>query len=365
MKRHILAVVFVLVSGLSAFGQSRIAGRVVEILDGRTMVLETNSGRMRVQIAYIETPESEQATYAIVKDHLTKMLAGTVVEFRPIRIGDTNSMGTIDLRGVDVGMQLIRDGAAWHEPLETSGQPRAEAAEYAKVQSLAKSEKRGIWSVAGLKAPWELRAEREAELERQAALKRGNRTVAAGINQYQTIVRPGVKKAADVDHSKAGASNWDFLFTEGGNEEGYGVRVYKDPNGRYRAVYTSPVFIDLQGGGSKYRLECRVVHYTSSFGESWYAIYFRSFSDEYRFEGRRNQLSFIADKRNLPVGRPYVGVKSRAMHGNHELFFYRTGRANLSAISNGTDLVLRIDALSGKASAELRGLIKDLVAGTK
>ena len=138
-----------------------LSGKVVEVMDGKTLVLETSAGRINAQLQYVEVPAEGQPLFGLTKDHLSKLTVGKTVELKPIRMFEGKTIGPLTLDGVDLSLQMIRDGAAWHEPKEASGQPQDEAADYAANQALARNEKRGVWSGAILKTPWEIRAEQE------------------------------------------------------------------------------------------------------------------------------------------------------------------------------------------------------------
>jgi len=95
------------------------------------------------------------------------------------------------LGGVDLSSQLIRDGAAWHEPATTSGQTPHEAAEYANNQQLAKAEKRGVWSISNLKTPWEIRSERQAALDLADRQRRASNQNKVGLSPFKTESKAG------------------------------------------------------------------------------------------------------------------------------------------------------------------------------
>jgi len=140
-----------------------LGGEVVEVIDGKTIVVASATGRVKVELQFIEVPEPEQQLHQTVKTHLEKMLMGKVVEYKPSVLHSDRTIGRVTHNGVDVSEQLLRDGAAWHVPLAVNTQSAPEKKIYADAETAAKNEKRGIWSIAGLKPPWEFRAQRQAE----------------------------------------------------------------------------------------------------------------------------------------------------------------------------------------------------------
>lgn len=350
---------------MTSFGQARFAGKVVEVLDGRTLVIDSNAGKIKVELQYVETPAAEQSLHSVAREHLSKIAVGKVVEFQPVRISDGFTIGRVTIGGVDLSLQMIRDGAAWHEPAERSGQKPAEAIEYASNQALAQAEKRGVWSVADLKTPWQVRAEKEEVLRRADAAKRSARPNVAGINQYQTINRPGVAVAENFNSPGKELDGWTNLFAGKGTEP-YGLQTYTDPAGKFDAIYSSAVLIDLASSAKKQKVECRVVYYTFRLPdgrqEAFYAILFRSIAEDLYFSTRKSSLSFLVGRKNLPIGRPLGGVTGAASYGSHEIFAYRTNKASLRAIANAKNAEVRIDALSGSLPAEAHDLFKQLVS---
>ena len=89
------------VSAPIASSQHRTFGEVVEVLDGKTVVVVVPTGRVKVELQYIDVPEDGQALHAAMKAHLRTLVAG--------------------VKGVDVSQQMLRDGAAWHLQFEKSG----------------------------------------------------------------------------------------------------------------------------------------------------------------------------------------------------------------------------------------------------
>lgn len=168
----------------AAFAQSRLVGKVVEILDGKTVVIELQTGnRITAELQSIETPLPEQPLYQTIKQHLQNLVLDKVVEFRANGMNGSKAIGKLYLGGTDIAMQLVRDGAAWYAAAANTSID-GESEIYKSNQLLAQTEKRGIWSIERMKPPKEFKEEVEAE-KREAA-----------------IIRAEVKKPVDDSHSK-------------------------------------------------------------------------------------------------------------------------------------------------------------------
>ena len=174
LKPTVFIVIVLLLLAVSAFPQRKFGGKVVEIVDGKTAVIQVpTGGRVTVVLQFIEIPEPEQPLYQTVKEHLEKLVLGKTVEFLPRRILTQGSVGQVFLEGVDVSRQMLRDGAAWYALPEKNGQEPLERESYQTIEAQAKTEKRGVWGLENIKPAWEFRAEKIArakELE-QARLE--------------------------------------------------------------------------------------------------------------------------------------------------------------------------------------------------
>jgi endonuclease YncB( thermonuclease family) len=139
----------------SSLAQNYLPAHVVDVVDGRTMVLAVGSGKITIQLDYIEVPEAGQPLYETVRSHLTKLVSGQAVQYRPRLVSRDRTIGRIVANGVDISQQLVRDGAAWHMPMKLSGQTAAEHAAFDALQQAAKQDGLGIWAVPELKPSWE------------------------------------------------------------------------------------------------------------------------------------------------------------------------------------------------------------------
>lgn len=364
MKLLIKIIIVLAAFVLPVAAQPRFAGKVVEAIDGRTLLVDTNSGKMRVRLQYVEVPEPDQAFAAVAKDHLSRLSVGKVIEFRPVRLVDNMSIGEVKLGGVDLSLQLIRDGAAWHEPAGSSGQTAASAGEYASNQQQAKAEKLGVWSAPNLKTPEQSRAETSAAAS--SAYDAPRRPSRIGLSEFQSDNRRGADGVASWagGTGKSDLDSWGDLFA-GVGKETYGLKTYSDPQGRFDTVYTSVAFVNMDGGKIDRRLEFRGIfiylNLPDGQKQSMYMIGFQSVADEYYFSKRKSHLSFAVDKKNLAVGAPLRGLRAESSVGTREIVYYRVSKATLKSVAAGKTVEIRIDGLLGTIPQDIRDLFKQLV----
>src|SRR5688572_3488652 len=119
MKTNCLGMLLaILVLSFPSFGQLSSGGEVVDIIDGRTIVVAAANGRVKIELQFIEVPQPGQELTDTITNHLRTLLVGRIVEYRPKMIIADIVVGRVLLNNVDVSRQMLRDGAAWHVPRE-------------------------------------------------------------------------------------------------------------------------------------------------------------------------------------------------------------------------------------------------------
>ena len=369
MKKLLVIFLFVLASVSAAKAQGELSGKVVEVLDGRTLVMETSAGRVTVQLQYVEVPESGQPLYAIVRDHLSKLAVGKSVEHKTHQLELGRSIGrVVTFEGVDLSLQMIRDGAAWHEPKETSGQPADEAATYATTQGLAKGEKRGVWSVAGLKTPWEVRAENEKLSHAQEVAKRLTHPIPVGVGTLHSDTRrpSGQFTPTSTGGSRAKLDAWVNVFA-GAEKEMYGLQTYSDPQGRFNVVYSSALLTDFVSPAGKERLEGRVLMVaptvnTGTAGKV-FLMGFRAINSDFKFSKVKTRMTVVVDGQRMYLGAP-KGMRGDTIVGAVEIMYFRLSWLQLKKIGNANKVELQINQLKAPLSEDGRDLFKQLATAT-
>lgn len=219
MRKHLsLSLILILVSVAAAFGQMASPGEVVEVIDGRTVVVKIPTGNVRVELQYIDVPEVGQPMQATVRDHLSALVLGKTVLFRPLMFSAGRSVGKLVLKDVDVSQQMLRDGAAWHVPQDVSGQTKEEFDAYSAMEASAKQEKRGVWSIAGIKPAWEYRAARLAESRQPKATTPSTSYVAKAASQpkkkgYWSDENPKLGDVGALAHGYNAATRTGYITT--------------------------------------------------------------------------------------------------------------------------------------------------------
>jgi endonuclease YncB( thermonuclease family) len=131
-------------------------GRVVEVNDGDVITVFNLNRPVRIKLLAVDAPERDQTFGDLAKKHLTELVydKSVLVEYSGIA-SDGSLVGRVTLNSVDVGAQMIRDGAAW---FDASNQDRLSASDrevYQQSELAARNEKRGLWQGENPIAPWE------------------------------------------------------------------------------------------------------------------------------------------------------------------------------------------------------------------
>ena len=359
----LIATLLVLAFACAARSQNVYRGTVVDVIDGKTVVLEIPNGRMKVALQYVDVPEPEQPLHQIVIDHLGLLVRGKDADFKLVGLGTNEVRGMLVVDGVDISQQMLRDGAAWLLPRERSGQSAVEFESYQASQDQARADKLGVWSVADLKPAWEFRAEQEAKIRQQEAARLRLRGIRSGLGPFQSNAKPG-----ELSNQKMAAFDKDSWFewiTERGAES-YGVHSYDDPKKLFRAFYTSNAVIEFLSGSTRQKLDCRAVYYSvnrpDGTHEDTYRLMFIALSDDYNFSRRVSHLSIVADGHTISASLDR-GIRGRGSIGSEEVFFYRISSESLKKIAAANLVEVRIDNLTGHMTKDGQNLIGQLVGG--
>jgi endonuclease YncB( thermonuclease family) len=365
--RSILILVLIIVAAEIAVSQNTLNGKIVDIVDGKTVVMETSSGKLSVVLQYVEVPEPEQPLHQLVRDHLRALAVGKPAKFRPLGLTSANLTGQVVVDGVDLSQQMLRDGAAWLVPVERAGSSAGIYSDYIVIQDQARDDRLGVWSVPDIKPAWEFRAEKlQASKPRTgtAAAGKQQKAVRSVVSQYQTVSRPGY--SPDDDLKGFNREAWLDVFAGTGTET-VGLHNYSEPGGRYGGIYTSAAFVNFESGGARQRVEFRVlwvyVNMLHGGRDARYVIGFRAVSEDYKFSMRSGKLTAIADGQTITIGAP-LGFRGRSVIGATEIMLYLVDKATLSKIANAGKTQLRIDSISGTIDRNTLDLIKQLLSGT-
>jgi endonuclease YncB( thermonuclease family) len=159
--RKLLALAMLFIScGLSA---ATIQGKVVGVADGDTLtLLDANNTQHKIRLQGIDAPEKAQAFGLKSKQVLHKLVHSkhVTVEFqKKDKYGRT--VGKVVLNGLDVCLEQIKFGMAWHYKQYQSEQPNDDLETYAQAELTARAQALGLWKDKSTIPPWEFRRQQK------------------------------------------------------------------------------------------------------------------------------------------------------------------------------------------------------------
>ncbi len=372
-----LLTILILTLTFSAFSQRRFGGKVVEVLDGKTAVVQMpNGGKLTVTLQYIEIPEPDQPLYQVVKEHLQNLILNQGIEVNPRGITDNKTLGQIYLKGVDISRQMLRDGAVWYAVPQSGGQVAFERVDYQEQEAQAKAEKRGVWGIEGMKPAWEFRAAKEearqaaerAEFERiksenQAKIEAETNAKAKLREQQQSAMR---NQQLNFDPSRLGnfdsTAMWENAARAGiTDDNGLIINRFRQYNAEI--IFTAPNFLTLSNGKQTHELECQfgylTYNYQSSGEKEFYGFACKIDSDKETFK-KSHQLTITADGKKTVVSKAIQSGTQTDKRFN-ELLIYDIDRDFVMKLSQAGKVTIKIGEFSGTMTENIRAMTKSMV----
>lgn len=137
-------------------------GQVVGVSDGDTVtVLDAKNRPNKIRLAGIDAPEKAQAYGQKAKDSLSELVYGKTVDVEWSKLDRYNRIvGKITLNDVDINLEQIKRGMAWHYKLYQLGQTMQDRIFYAESELRARDKKIGLWQDPLPTEPWTFRRQK-------------------------------------------------------------------------------------------------------------------------------------------------------------------------------------------------------------
>lgn len=160
--KNIYLLTFALLGVCGSANADQLQGRVVGISDGDTVtVLDQSNAQWKIRLMGIDAPEKNQAYGQRSKENLSHLIFDkhVVVEYSKMdKYGRT--VGKIIVDGIDVNLEQVKSGMAWHYKKYQSEQSPADRVSYAEAEEKARTAQIGLWIDSELTAPWDWRNKR-------------------------------------------------------------------------------------------------------------------------------------------------------------------------------------------------------------
>ncbi|MEC5320953.1 thermonuclease family protein [Brenneria populi subsp. brevivirga] len=146
MKSNLLALLL-LFSGPAL--AATIAGKVVQVVDGDTIVVRQNGVDHRIRMLGIDAPEYRQPYGKDAHRALERRIGGKWVRVRYDEKDRYHRyLGTVYYRNANINVSLLRDGQAWVYKYQRGDQ------ELMRHENAARRERLGLWRLPDPQAPW-------------------------------------------------------------------------------------------------------------------------------------------------------------------------------------------------------------------
>jgi len=177
---------FTMVPSLSA---GTITGKVVKVVDGDTVTMVDDKGfKHRIRLAGIDAPEQGDQPYGKESTRGLRWLIhdkGITVEYskydRYGRIvgkilvgpkGNTFCLPIECVRTLDVGLEQIKAGMAWHYKHYQNEQSKEDRKSYSSAERLAKKKQVGLWGDKNPIQPWKWRRDKRLKVLYQTCMEK-------------------------------------------------------------------------------------------------------------------------------------------------------------------------------------------------
>lgn len=359
MKYVFLALSLLILLSSNSAAQSKMSGRVVEVTDGKTVVIEIAAGKLTAEIQYIDIPGLADPFSQTARLHLEKLVLGKSVEFTPQGIGKGRTFGVLYSGDIDIGAQMVRDGAAWQTEQSVSGQDADSDAAYKLHQRSAKAEMRGVWADPKFK-PVVKAAEPEnpsAQRQQDTAFVRSSDPGDDPKNET-TYVKPNKTKSAR-------STNWGdvnpYLNNIGALANGY--------NAKTKTGFLGTSFLGVTESetavGEQFSTAVEIAYVYKQEGAARkgdFVISVISKSQKMRFL-TSNDLVIIADEKKIKVPKPQRSTW-KEFEANGEGLVYKVPKSAIEAIAFGGDVVISVGGYLIKPAPGLQMILYNMLQAT-
>jgi endonuclease YncB( thermonuclease family) len=136
-----------------------LTGKVVKVADGDTItVLDNSQAQHRIRLQGIDAPEKGQPFGNASGKHLAGLVAGKTVTVKwDKRDRFRRIVGKVLVDGVDVCLEQIKAGYAWHFKRYQHEQSPRDRQLYTQAEDKARADRLGLWQDKNPVPPWEWR----------------------------------------------------------------------------------------------------------------------------------------------------------------------------------------------------------------
>lgn len=388
LKKSFFSVfIFVVLSLQTAFSQGLINGTVVDVIDGRTLIVSNATDKkINVRLRYLEVPEPEQPLSDVVKNHLKDLALGKKIYVTNVRLfaNYTLGVGIINEQNskFNLSQQMIRDGAGWFDVYDADSSTDESTSDYQETELLAKNEKRGVWGIAGMRTPWDYREEKNASKVPVVSASASNKPEKKADDMSLAEM---VKNSSKDTNGFGRLAIYDFEYktpkpfseTTGGQTVNSSVGTGNEFNGELDQVYsaqlgkgfisTKPFEFNIQNGGTNQKLALlfgynySVQNSNKNVTEIGLAVFAKLERIAF-LKGKNVAIVLDGGKRvSLGVGK-YITVKNKTVEG---VVFLHLNRDEILSILESNSVTVLIGKYKKKIDDSYKQTIDNFVSTLK
>ncbi len=153
----------------SSGSAASLSGKVADVVDGESFSIVSQNHPLKVKLIAVAAPDKRQSYAGVARQHLADLILNKYVTVRFSALEDGFLVGQVLLDQMDVGAQMIRDGAAWYNKSDERLLGELERQIYGGSQAAARAERRGLWQDESPVSPWDYRQAQLANSNRMTA----------------------------------------------------------------------------------------------------------------------------------------------------------------------------------------------------
>ena len=151
-----LFLIFLLILSVSV--SADFSGLVFRVIDGDTIIVLEGNKKRKVRLTGIDAPELKQEFGFESKQKLRSLIDKKWVDIASNSEDRyKRTLGKVICNGIDINLNLIKLGMAWHYKKYKKTQSKKDQKEYAYHENLAKEHNFGLWKSNDSIAPWDWR----------------------------------------------------------------------------------------------------------------------------------------------------------------------------------------------------------------
>jgi len=134
-------------------------GVVVAVSDGDTITIrDDHNNAKKIRLQGIDAPEKQQDFSNVSRKHLADLVAGKEVDVEYEKLDQHGRIvGKVTLKNVDICLEQIKAGLAWHYKFFEGEQTASDREVYAAAETRARAARLGLWQYEAPIAPWDFR----------------------------------------------------------------------------------------------------------------------------------------------------------------------------------------------------------------